>query len=76
MLLCHTGLALSSPVAGFGVSLSSVSFLLRVSFVRYLHLRFVCLFVYFVVRLNLNKSQSVSQSVSLLHSHIDIKSNT
>ena len=29
MLLCHTGLALSSPVAGFGVSLSSVSFLLR-----------------------------------------------
>ena len=50
MLLCHTGLALSSSVAGFGVSLSSVSFLLRVSFVRYLHLRFVCLFVYFVVR--------------------------
>ena len=30
MLLCHTGLALSSSVAGFGVSLSSVSFLLRV----------------------------------------------
>ena len=50
MLLCHTGLALSSSVAGFGVSLSSVSFLLRVSFVRYLHLRFVGLFVYFVVR--------------------------
>ena len=50
MLLCHTGLALSSSVAGFGVSLPSVSFLLRVSFVRYLHLRFVGLFVYFVVR--------------------------
>ena len=47
--LCHTGLALSSSVAGFGVSLPPVSFLLRVSFVRYLHLRFVGLFVYFVV---------------------------
>ena len=31
VLLCHTVLALSSSVAGFGVSLSSVSFLVRVS---------------------------------------------
>ena len=52
MLLCHTGLALSSSVAGFGVSLSSVSFLLRVSFVIFIFGLFVCLFVvvYFVVR--------------------------
>ena len=49
MLLCHTGLALSSSVAGFGVSLPSVSFLLRSSFVVF-NFSFVCLFVYFVVR--------------------------
>ena len=49
MLLCHTGLALSSSVAGVGVSLSSVSFLLRSSLVIFIS---VCLFVlgYFVVR--------------------------
>ena len=49
MLLCHTGLALSSSVAGFGVSLSSVSFLPRSSLVIFIS---VCLFVlaYFVVR--------------------------
>ena len=41
MLLCHTGLALSSSVAGFGVSLSSVSFLLRVSFVIFIFSLFV-----------------------------------
>ena len=41
MLLCHTGLALSSSVAGFGVSLSSVSFLLRVSFVIFIFGLFV-----------------------------------
>ena len=44
MLLCHTGLALSSSVAGFGVSLPSVSFLLRSSFVIFIFgLRFVSL---------------------------------
>ena len=41
MLLCHTGLALSSSVAGFGVSLSSVSFLLRVPFVVFFFSLFV-----------------------------------
>ena len=41
MLLCHTGLALSSPVAGFGVSLSSVSFLLRSSLVVFIFSLFV-----------------------------------
>ena len=41
MLLCHTGLALSSSVAGFGVSLSSVSFLLRSSFVVFIFSWFV-----------------------------------
>ena len=41
MLLCHTGLALSSPVAGFGVSLPSVSFLLRSSFVVFIFSLFV-----------------------------------
>ena len=53
MLLCHTGLVLSSSVAVFGVSLPSVSFLLHVSLVvSCLHLQLVCLFVvvYFVVR--------------------------
>ena len=42
MLLCHTGLALSSSVAGFGVSLPSVSFLLRSSFVVFIFSLFVC----------------------------------
>ena len=41
MLLCHTGLALSSPVAGFGVSLPSVSFLLRSSLVVFIFSLFV-----------------------------------
>ena len=41
MLLCHTGLALSSPVAGFGVSLPSVSFLLRSSLVAFIFSLFV-----------------------------------
>ena len=41
-LLCHTVLALSSSVAGFGVSLPSVSFLLRVSFVVSILSLFVC----------------------------------
>ena len=57
MLLCHTGLVSSSSVAGFGVSLSSVSFLLRVPFVVFVFSLFVVrvyifllLFVYFVVR--------------------------
>ena len=44
MLLCHTGPALSSPVAGSGVSLSSVSILLRVSFVVFFFGLFVCCF--------------------------------
>ena len=42
MLLCHTGLALSSSVAGFGVSLPSVSFLLRSSFAIFVFSLFVC----------------------------------
>ena len=41
MLLCHTGLALSSSVAGFGVSLPSVSFLLRSSLVVFIFSLFV-----------------------------------
>ena len=41
MLLCHTGLALSSSVAGFGVSLPSVCFLLRVQFVVFFFSLFV-----------------------------------
>ena len=41
MLLCHTGLDLSSPVAGFGVSLPSVCFLLRVPFVVFFFSLFV-----------------------------------
>ena len=45
MLLCHTGLALSSSVAGFGVSLSSVSFLIRSSFVIFIFSLFVCSFI-------------------------------
>ena len=44
LLCCHTGPALSSPVAGSGVSLSSVSILLRVSFVVFFFGLFVCCF--------------------------------
>ena len=44
MLLCHTVLALSSSVAGFGVPLPSVPFLLRASFVVFIFSLFVCSF--------------------------------